>query len=241
MHPKGRLPGTRVARAGGRAGRAAATAVLSASLVAAAACGGSASTHSTATTAAPSPLVQAAAAMASLQTYRFSGEVVTGPQQIKLAGEFTAPDRVHETLTVAGVGDVELVLAAGQTYQRVSSGGWAGVTSGSEHTGSDPRQAFLALGQASVGPVNGNTYTFELRGPAAAGLIGGSSDVSGSAVVDAGRVTDLSYRSAGSPATSVHLVYTDIDTTPAVTIPSVPAAAAPATPAPATPAAPGAP
>src|SRR5262245_57859509 len=70
--------------------------------------GGEATLVSPSSSAAAHRLDRAASAMRQVAGYRFVATVGTGPSQVHLSGEFEAPDRVHENITLAGQAPVEV-------------------------------------------------------------------------------------------------------------------------------------
>ena len=180
-----------------------------------------ATTAQPATGASADALRQAATAMEAASSYRFEGDVTVGGHAITITGEFSAPDRLHEILTVAGANTIERVAIGRSAYQRTATS-WQAV-SGATSTG-DPRQTFAALAQATKVTPEGSGFAFELAGPAVASLVSGgvaTSSVSGTVRITNGSITDLAYRSAVASGTTVHFAYSAIGTTPAVTAPKV--------------------
>jgi hypothetical protein len=66
--------------------------------------------------------------------------------------------------------------------------------------------------------MQGSSYVFTLSKANATSLVKGSSTVTGAALLEGGRITDLTYQ-APSPAVAVHLTYAGFNATPAVTPP----------------------
>jgi len=191
-------------------------------------------THKAKAAAAPAPtlapaagpeaaaLRAAAAAMQSLASYSFAGDVTTGGQKVTVAGEFSAPDHLHELLTIGPAAPVELVLIGTTEYQRAAPGSPWSSSAAAAGTSSDPRATFAALAQATTVIAKGSAYDFELAGANAAALVAGSAQqasVAGTATVTAGQITDLTYQSA-TGSTTVHFAYSAFGTTPAVTAPA---------------------
>ena len=67
-------------------------------------------------------LLQAIHGMQSTASYQFSGRVTIGVEVLNVAGRFSAPDRVDETLQLVGGPPVERVGAGTATYQRTVFG-----------------------------------------------------------------------------------------------------------------------
>jgi hypothetical protein len=172
-----------------------------------------------ATPSGPAQKLQAAAAaMRSVETFRFVADVVSGPQQAHVSGEFSAPDALHETVKI-GPNTLEVIRIGARTFRRDSpAAAWQVVPATKATTPTDPRSAFAVLAKASDVRLQGNTYLFALTTSAAASLVNGSTGVTGAAVLDGGRITDLSYRAA-KPVVSVHLTYAEFNATPRVTAP----------------------
>jgi hypothetical protein len=182
-----------------------------------AACGGGQATP--APPSGPAQKLQAAAAaMRQVETFRFTADVVSGTQQVHLNGEFSAPDSLHETVKV-GTGTLEFVRIGARTYRRDSpTAKWAAVPAASTTTPTDPRSAFAVLSKATDVHLVGAGYGFGLGKTAAASLVKGSAQVTGTAQLAGGRITDLSYATT-NPVVTVHLTYADFNATPRVTAP----------------------
>ena len=192
------------------------TLLLAAALLA---CGGGSGAAPTPPLSGPTLKLQtAAAAMRTVNAFRFTAEVLTGNQQVRVAGDFAAPDALHETVTV-GTSSLELVKIGTRTFRRDSATApWQAVPATSASTATDPRGAFSILVGTSAVKVEGATYFFSLNNRAAANLVKGSKGVNGSAVIDSGRIVDLKYQS-NSPSVSVHLTYGAFNTAVVVTPP----------------------
>ncbi len=165
-------------------------------------------------------LHQAATAMESVSSYQFSGQVTIGIETLKLAGEFSAPDHLHETLSLGGSAPVERILIGATTYQR-SGTSWKRVASAV--TSSDPRSTFGALAGVTAVSASGSVYTFSVTGPATTALISGSAattTITGTVTIQAGRITGVSFRSAEGAGTGVSFTYAGLNTTPPVTAPA---------------------
>ena len=208
--------------------RVIAAAVTAASVAVVAACSGSGGTKaSTATSQAPTAAVgaagvlhQAALNMETVNSYRFAGAVSAGGRTVNLAGEFGAPDRLHETITVAGAAPVERIVIGTVAYQRAGTTWRAAPGTASA---SDPRSTFAALAQATTVSQQGSAYRFTLAGAAAGSLISGgpaSNTVTGTEIVFDNHVTDLSFQS-GTASTAVHFTYSDFGTAPPVVAPKL--------------------
>jgi hypothetical protein len=176
--------------------------------------------HQSPTPPAATTLHQAAATMESITNYHFSGRVTIGIESLTLTGEFSAPDHLHETLTLPGVTPVERILIGTSTYQRTGTK-WRRVAPAS--TSSDPRTTFGALASVSNVTANGGVYSFSVTGPASAALISGTgttTTITGTATVQDGRIVNVSYRSPAGAGTAVTFSYSALNTTPPVTAPA---------------------
>jgi hypothetical protein len=156
--------------------------------------------------------------MQSATSYGFVADVTGGAQPVHVSGVFSAPDHIHETVTVGG-STLELIRIGSRTFSRnAPTGAWTAATPTSTSGPGDPRSAFSPLASAMASSAEGSTYGFTLSDADAAQLVQGSTSVTGSAVVAGGYITDLRYQST-SPPVSVHITYTGINSTPAVTAP----------------------
>jgi hypothetical protein len=165
-------------------------------------------------------LHEAALGMEAVSSYRFAGAVSAGGHTVNLAGEFGAPDRLHETITVAGAAPVERIVIGTVAYQRAGTTWRAAPGTASA---SDPRSTFAALAQATTVSQQGSVYRFTLAGAAAGSLISGgpvSNTVTGTVIVFDNHVTDLSFQS-GTASTAVHFTYTDFGSAPPVVAPKL--------------------
>ena len=208
--------------------RVVAVVVTAASVAVVAACSGSGSTKAGTATTQAQPAVagaagalhQAALNMEAVSSYRFAGAVSAGGHTVNLSGEFAAPDRLHETITVAGAAPVERIVIGTVAYQRAGST-WQAAPGTA--TASDPRSTFAALAQATDVSQQGSVYRFTLAGAAAGSLVSGgpaSGTVTGTVIVFDNHVTDLSFQS-GAASTTVHFTYTDFGTAPPVVAPKL--------------------
>jgi hypothetical protein len=156
--------------------------------------------------------------MRTVSAFRFTADVVSGGQQVHVSGEFSAPDALHQTVTI-GAKTVEVVRIGARAFRRDSATApWQVVPPAEASAPADPRGAFEVLAKPAAVRLQGSSYLFTLSQSAGAALINGSTGVTGAAQLDGGRITDLSYQAA-SPAVSVHLTYAGFNATPAVTAP----------------------
>lgn len=205
-----------------------------ATTVATLAAGGCASTHQSAQrsdgskAAAPAAqdLKSAVEAMRSTRGYRFVATVQTDKQSTVARGEFEAPDKVHETVSVGDRPVAELVSAGTRVVLRdPKTGAWRTQRATSPGAASDPRAAFAALTQARDVRKEGETYRFTVPKEAGATLVRGTSPsgdaLSGTATIVGGRITSLDFTVSGGARTlQVHVVYSEIDAAPPVVVPA---------------------
>ena len=176
--------------------------------------------HQSSPPPAATTLRQAATTMEAITSYQFSGRVTIGIESLTLTGQFSAPDHLHETLSLPGVAPVERILIGTATYQR-SGTKWQKVAAAS--TSSDPRTTFGALANVSNVTASGDVYSFSVSGPASAELISGtgpSTTITGTATIQGGRIVNVSYRSPAGAGTAVTFAYSALNTTPPVTAPA---------------------
>ena len=196
------------------------------------ACGGSshrassaATTTTVATTAAPpqSGLSRAARAMAAARSFRFSADVTrSGGAPVHLAGEFSAPDHLHQLITAAGQPPVEVVFIGNRGYRKRADGRWVEGTPPAGTSGpSDPGAAFDVVGGAADQSGSGTSYHFTLTGSPARRLDGAATKVEGTATVAGDTITELSYQGDDPGATKVTIRYSDIGSSPPVTAPKL--------------------
>ena len=165
-------------------------------------------------------LRQAAVAMESVASYRFSGHLTIGVEVLTLSGEFSTPDNLHETLVLGGAAPVERIVVGQVTYQK-GPFGWAKVASAT--TASDPRSTFGALALATHVTQSGSVYSFSMTGPPAAALVTGvgpDSTVTGTVTLQAGQIVSITYSAPVGAGTTVTFIYSGIGTTPPVTAPA---------------------
>ncbi|HVM67585.1 MAG TPA: hypothetical protein VMU14_22115 [Acidimicrobiales bacterium] len=172
--------------------------------------------------APPASVLSAAArSMQAAPSYAFSGRVTIGVEVLNVAGTFSAPDLLHETLQLVGGPPIERVSLGAVTYQR-GPAGWRRVDSAA--TMADPRAVFQALSGAASVARQGQDYSFVLRTPSVTALVSGGSAATvarGAALVEAGRVQSVTYRSSAGAGTTATFAYTDIGTAAAVTVPAL--------------------
>ena len=156
--------------------------------------------------------------MQTVSRFSFTADVVSGSQQVHITGEFTAPNALHESVKI-GAGTVDVLWVGTRAFRRASATApWQVVAPASTSAPTDPRSAFAVLGNATSVHLQGTSYVFSLSKSNATTLVKGSSTVTGAALIDSGRITDLTYQAA-SPAVAVHLTYAGFNTTPPVTAP----------------------
>ncbi len=172
-------------------------------------------------TTSSAALTGAAQAMQSLSGYTFEGDVTAGALKFHISGAFNAPNRVSATITPTGAAPTKWIVIGTRAYElKAGSSTWTVAPTGtSGGLATDPRGAFTALSQAQQVSSAADGYTFTVSGPASGTLVQGSSTVTGTAKLQAGRIVGLSYRS-DNPAVSVALVYGAFNSAPSITPPA---------------------
>ena len=213
----------------GRRVRRALTVITTAVLLGAAVagCGGgsdSAAPASDTTTSAARTLDRAAAAMQQVASYRFAATVGTGSSQVVLTGEFQAPDRVHENITLTGKAPVEVVFAGNQAFVKdAASGAWRNRVQASASPTTDVRAAFGALTKADSVSRRGSTYTFQVPAAAALALVGtnATSSIPAVAALNGNEISTLTYRpTIAGQKLQVSITYSDVNGAPPVSVPT---------------------
>jgi hypothetical protein len=157
--------------------------------------------------------------------YRFAATVGSAPAQVQLLGELQAPDRVHETIEVAGKASAEVVFIGSKAFVRdPKSGSWRNRVQGGAPTSTDVRTAFATLALVHTVTRNGATYTFEVPASATQAFAGSTATgtVTGSAHVTNGLIDTLTYRATVSgQVVDVRIEFTDMNNAPAVVEPTV--------------------
>jgi hypothetical protein len=190
-------------------------------------CGGgsdSAAPASHPATSAARRLDQAAAAMQQVASYRFDATVGVGTSQVKLTGEFQAPDRVHESITLTGQAPVEVVFAGNQAFVKdATTGAWRNRVQATAATTTDVRAAFGALTKADSVSRQGSTYAFRVPGDAALALVGTNATTSIPAVaaLNGNEISTLTYQpTVDGQKLRVSITYTDVNRAPPVSVPT---------------------
>jgi hypothetical protein len=166
-------------------------------------------------------LHEAAAAMATVASYRFTATIETGGATNVLAGEFVAPDRVHQTVTTADGQVIETLYAGGQAWAKDAGGVWRSTAATTASTPS-PTALFSALQTAESVTGDRSAVRFELTGDASfLETTAGPEAVAGEATITGGHLSRLTYRPADAPsAMVVTLEYTDLGAPLTVDVPS---------------------
>jgi hypothetical protein len=141
---------------------------------------------------------------------------------VKIAGEFQAPDRVHEVVQIGTTTPSELVMIGGQAYAKDPKGAWRSTTARAS-TQSDLRATFAAMKSADHVKRNGHTITFLLPPATAKNLVGASTagGLSGSATLGATGISQLRYRArTGGHNITVKIDYTATNPPPTVSAPA---------------------
>jgi outer membrane lipoprotein-sorting protein len=169
-------------------------------------------------------LAGAVDAMRATRSYRFVATVQTDKEATVARGEFQAPDRVHQTITVGDRPAAELVINGARVAVRdPRTGAWRDRQRGAA-AASDPRAAFTTLSQARDVRKDGQTYRFTLSTDAAAALVRGTQvskgAITGTVVLAGGRISSLDYSVTGKGRTvHVSIVYSEFDAAPPVVVP----------------------
>jgi hypothetical protein len=166
-------------------------------------------------------LHEAAAAMSAVGSYRFTATIETGGTTNILAGEFVAPDRVHQTVTTTDGQVIETLYAGGQAWAKDAGGVWRSTAATTASTPS-PAALFSALQAAESVTGDRSAVRFELNGDASfLETTAGPKAVSGKATITGGHLSRLTYRPADAPsAMVVTLEYTDLGAPLTVDVPS---------------------
>jgi hypothetical protein len=168
-------------------------------------------------------LDRAAAAMQQVASYRFHAAVGTGTSQVVLDGEFQAPDRVHETVTLVGRTPVEVVFAGNRAFVKDAAGTWHDTSAAASSPSTDVRTAFGALTKAAAVSRHGTTYTFRVPAHAALALVGTTATgaIPAVATLAGNEIAALTYRpSIAGHRVDVGITYTDVNDAPAVSVPA---------------------
>ncbi|HZP27379.1 MAG TPA: hypothetical protein VFC99_00375 [Acidimicrobiia bacterium] len=168
-------------------------------------------------------LHRAAAAMQQVASYRFRATVGAGASQVELAGEFEAPDRVHEHVTLSGRPAVEVVFAGSQAFVKDASGAWHHTAEAAPASGTDVRSAFGALTKVAPVARHGSNYTFRVPATAARTLVGTSAagSIPAAATLDGDEIAALTYEpTITGHRVQVAISYSDVNRAPPVSIPT---------------------
>jgi outer membrane lipoprotein-sorting protein len=166
-------------------------------------------------------LQAAAAAMQQVPGYTFSASVGTGAGRVKIAGEYQAPDRIHEVVQIGAKPASELVMIGSEVYAKDTAGAWQR-TRPANATTSDLRTTFAALKSASKVKQSGKAITFTLTPKAAKALVGAQANgtTTGKVTVADGHITQLRYTTkANGQKVPVTIDYTITDPAPTVAAP----------------------
>jgi len=167
--------------------------------------------------------------MAKAQNFTLGGTVTTAGSITRLSGQFQAPAVVMLHVAAPAGAPVDVLFVGSKSYVKASDGTWQRkITTGTG--GADPRAAFTVFDEATAVTaakgIDGQvTYRFTLPASAAAKIIQGAStgsaaNLSGSAVVTSGLITDLMIKSvATGKVFSADLSYSAVGTSPPVVLP----------------------
>jgi len=166
-------------------------------------------------------LQAAAAAMLQVPGYTFSASVGSGAAKVKIAGEYQAPDRIHEVVQIGAKPASELVMIGSEVYAKDTTGAWQR-TRQANATTSDLRTTFAALQSASNVKQSGKAVTFTLKPKAAKALVGAqvNGTTTGKVTVADGHITQLHYTTtANGRKVPVTIDYTVTNPAPTVAAP----------------------
>jgi outer membrane lipoprotein-sorting protein len=166
-------------------------------------------------------LQAAAAAMQQVPGYAFSAAVGNGAGKVKIAGEYQAPDRIHEVVQIGTKPASELVMIGSEVYAKDTAGAWQRTRAANGNT-ADLRSTFAALQGATNVKRSGKNISFTLSPKAASSLVGAQAKgkISGQATVANGQITELRYNTtANGRKVPVKISYTFTNPTPTVSAP----------------------
>jgi hypothetical protein len=161
--------------------------------------------------------------MQQVASYRFHAAVGTGTSQVVLDGEFQAPDRVHETVTLVGRTPVEVVFAGDRAFVKDAAGTWHDTSAAASSPSTDVRTAFGALTDAATVSRRGATYSFRVPARAALALVGTTATgaIPAVATLDGNEIAALTYRpTIAGHRVDVGINYTEVNRAPAVSVPA---------------------
>jgi len=194
--------------------------------VATVACGSGGSNETSSGAAAAKQLSSAAAAMQATSGYRFDAGIGAPGAGVEVAGEFQAPDRLHENITIAGRPSAEVVFIGTNAFAKdPATGLWRNrVQSQTPTTPTDVRAAFGALAKArGVTQAADGTYRFTIPAAATRELVGpnATGTVAGTAKLLGRDVASLSYHATvGGRPLDFRITYADVGTAPPVAQPA---------------------
>jgi hypothetical protein len=176
-----------------------------------------------ATISAGAQLRAAVARMQGVGGYSFSAIVGSGAaaRKVKIAGEYEAPDRIHEVVQVGTGPASELVMIGSEVYAKSSAGLWQR-TRAANGTRTDLRSTFAALAAARQVKRNGAGASFVLGSTASKRLAGSQATgtTTGRVTFAGARIARLDYTSKVNGAkVPVQIDYTVTDPPPTVSAP----------------------
>ena len=176
--------------------------------------------------ATKSPKAQLGAAVAQMQEvggYSFSAIVGSGAaaKKVKIAGEYQAPDRVHEVVQVGTGPASELVMIGSEVYVKNAAGAWqrTRATNGSQ---TDLRSTFAAVAAARQVKRTGAGVSFVLGSAASKRLAGSQAagTTTGRVTFAGDRIARLKYTAkVNGTKVPVQIDYTVTDPPPTVSAP----------------------
>jgi hypothetical protein len=194
--------------------------------VVASACGSGSDAATKSDPADARQLAAAASAMQQATGYRFDAAVGAKVAAVDVTGEFQAPDRLHETVSVGGRPSAEVVFIGTKAFVKdPATGAWRDRVQGQDaSTATDVRSAFGALGDArDVSRTDDGRYHFTIPAAATRTLVGpnATGTVRGTATLAGNSVVELSYGATvnGKPV-AFRITYSDIGSAPPVEQPT---------------------
>lgn len=175
-------------------------------------------------------LAKAATTMQSLESFRFAAKVSAGADRVQIVGEYQAPDRVRQTITLNTSTPFEVVFIGTQGFVKdPASAVWKASTFPASGVAA-PTDAFAALAAATDVERDGDTYEFRLEGDPATELLSFASSakatsatelatVTGTAVITDGQISRLSVESPSG--IRLDITYSDPGAVPPIEPPSL--------------------
>ena len=155
--------------------------------------------------------------------YSFSAIVGSGaePRKVEIAGEYQAPDRIHEVVRVGTGPASELVMIGSEVYAKSPAGTWQR-TRAANGTQTDLRSTFAALAAARQVKRHGTGVSFVLGSAASRRLAGSAATgtTTGRVTFAGDHIARLTYTSTVDGAkVPVRIDYTVTEPPPTVSAP----------------------